>query len=170
MMEGGRMGACQRATVPPHSTVTQGTRRPPHCRLTGKINTRRAEDWVSKDSLRLLPSWEMREDIQTPLLERSHSQSKQWMELCQFARVAWVINIWTVAYQECPCGWMVILSTSLGRPIEGCQAQIVRAQRSSMGEEWSWPSQSKQLGLKDCPKSCSKQHLRPRLVTRFLNW
>lgn len=96
-----------------------------------KMNTRRAKDWGSRDPLRLLPSWEMREDIQTLLLERSHSQSKQWMELCQFARVAWVINIWTVAYQERPCGWMVILSASLGEaywrlPSTNCSGPTVK--------------------------------------------
>lgn len=96
-----------------------------------KMSTRQAKDWISRDSLRLLPSWEMREDIQNPLLERSHSQSKQWMKLCQFARVAWVINIWTVAYQERPCGWMAILSASLGKtywrlPSTNCWGSTVK--------------------------------------------
>lgn len=113
MMEEVQMGPRQWATVPPHSAVTLWTRKPPPYRLTGKMSTRQAGDWVSRDSLRLLLHWEMREEIQTPLLERSHSRSKQWMELCQFARLAWVINIWTVPYQEHPCGWMVILSASL---------------------------------------------------------
>lgn len=89
------------------------------------------EDWVSRDTLRLLLHWEMREEIQTPLLERSHSRSKQWMELCQFARLAWVINIWTVPYQEHPCGWMVILSASLGEtywrlPSTNCSGPTVK--------------------------------------------
>lgn len=55
MMEGVRMGPRQQATVPPHSAMTQGTRKLPPCRLTGKMSMRRAEEWVSRDSLRLLP-------------------------------------------------------------------------------------------------------------------
>lgn len=57
----------------------------------------------------------MSKDTQAGLLEEgTHSRDERWMELCQFAKVAPVINIWTVAHQEPPCGWMAILPASLG--------------------------------------------------------